>query len=237
MRHLVMGCGEVGAALVEVLGCDGYDPQKGHKLPAGWQGGLLHICFPYAERDSFHNAVRGYQGVFKPDFTVIHSTVPIGTCDALDAHHSPVRGRHPHLATSLRHFVKYVGGPQAELLCAEFQKFGMDARPCPSARDTEAGKLIDLMQFASSILIEKEIHGFCEENGLNFDLVYGQFNATYNAGYLAMGMTEFIRPTLKHTEGPIGGHCVAQNMKWLPMESARRVLSENAALSMELPAC
>lgn len=229
MKHLVVGCGEVGKALMEVLQCPGYDPQAGYvHTDVGCD--VLNVCIPYSE--NFIRFVHDYQRLCRPTFVVIHSTVPIGTSDSLQAHHSPIRGKHPHLASSIRTFRKYVGGPSAQILCEEFSRFGIEAIACPSARDTEAGKLLDLMQYGASVLLEKEIHEFCEKNGLDFDIAYRHFNETYNAGYAAMGDEQFIRPVLRHQEGPIGGHCVAQNMKWVDSDTARDIISVQEQLSV-----
>lgn len=228
MKHLVVGCGEVGKALMEVLSCDGHDPAKLLCVNPG-QFDMLHICIPYSER--FIEAVRAAQSTFQPMFTVIHSTVPIGTSDKLSAHHSPIRGRHPHLAESIRTFQKYVGGPDAVSIANEFSKWGIPAVACSSARDTEAGKLIDLMQFGHAVLLEKAIHEFCELNQLDYDLVYRHFNQSYNQGYSEMDAPHVQRPVLTHVDGPIGGHCVVQNMKWLDMPQAKDIITANDALA------
>jgi len=221
VKHLVIGCGEVGQALMDVLDCSGYDPKKGYNDRPSLQPDIIHICIPYCER--FSGSVHGYQSWLKPQFTVIHSTVPIGTCDSLDSHHSPIRGRHPHLATSIRTFRKYIGGPESEIIRDEFIRHDIPATACRSARDTEAGKLMDLMQFGQSILLEKAIYQFCDEYQLSFELVYSQFNKSYNAGYGAMECPQYQRPILEHMEGPIGGHCIVDSMAWLDMKEARDI--------------
>jgi hypothetical protein len=242
MKHLVIGCGEVGKALMEVLNCEGHDPQKGYDRMDAGPVDMLHICIPYSETRPeglsenvvwlpFKDWVREYQAWFKPTFTVIHSTVPIGTSDELGAHHSPIRGRHPHLAASIRTFRKYVAGPEADLIAGELGTFGIPMMSCSSARDTEAGKLIDLMQFGQAVLLEKSIHAFCEFNNLNFDLVYTHFNKSYNLGYAEIGEPQFHRPVLEHVDGPIGGHCVVQNMKWLDSPEAHEITISNEFLS------
>ncbi len=234
MNHIVVGCGEVGQALMRVLQCEGHDPGRHIEAPSAFKWDILHVCFPFVDCESFHSAVRDYQERFIPMFTVIHSTVPIGTSDALGAHHSPVRGRHPHLEQSLKTFVKYVGGAQAAEICDEFRNFGIPACWHLSARVTEAGKLIDLMQFGAAVLIEKEIHEFCERDGLDFNVIYRQFNETYNAGYQALGSSQFTRPILDHQDGPIGGHCVVENMKHLELPTAATIQQANAQLAQSV---
>ncbi len=226
IKHLVVGCGEVGKALMKVLNALGHDPNAGFICPNGTTCEYLHICIPYGE--DFKRSVKTYESWFLPEYTIIHSTVPIGTSEDLNAHHSPIRGKHPDLAESIRTFVKYVAGVNATDICYELQRFGIDAKPCKYTRDTEAAKLLDLMQYANSILIEKEIHAFCETHDLDFDLVYGEFNKTYNRGYQSMGEPHLIRPILKHRTGPIGGHCVVQNMKHLSTPTAAKVIESQS---------
>lgn len=223
MKHLVVGCGEVGRALMSVLDAPGHDPFAG--LTASGECELLHVCIPYSER--FSDYVIEYRKLFNAKIVVIHSTVPIGTSDLLNANHSPIRGRHPNLAESIRSFVKYVGGPDALQISIELSVCGISCVVVNSARDTEAGKLLDLMQFAASIALEKEIHEFCERNGLDFAIVYRDFNQTYNYGYSKIGDVNFVRPVLDHIPGPIGGHCVVQNMKHIESETAARILHMN----------
>lgn len=243
MRHIVIGCGEVGRALMEVLQCDGHDPQKGLSQLDSGPYDVMHVCMPYSEGPRpasisenivwkpFCESVVDYQNWFKPRFTVIHSTVPIGTSDRLGASHSPVRGRHPYLAESLKTFVKYVGGRDSGAVALLLQDFGIPAVPVPNARDCEAAKLFDLMQFGSAILLEKEIHRYCSDRGLSFDIVYSEFNRSYTDGYAAMGEPQHCRPSLEHRPGPILGHCVVQNMPLLDSPTARQIIETNRWLA------
>lgn len=228
MRHLVIGLGEVGNALRSILNCDGYDPKVGTwGLQETYD--MIHICFPFSKE--FLEQVREYIRQFKPMYTVVHSTVPIGTCSQLSATHSPVRGKHPDLEKSMRTFVKYVSGDNAKLVAIQLSLHGIPAQPLTLDSDTtEAAKLIDLMQYGVSILLEKEIHKFCEEHALDFDTVYTEFNHTYNDGYRDLGLHQFTRPVLEHTDGPIGGHCVVPMMSLLPMESAWKIIQDNKKL-------
>jgi hypothetical protein len=207
---VIAGMGEVGKALCAVLSpahniyTD--DISYLHHVALPQQVDVLHICFPWS--DKFMAAVREYEARCHPSYMVIHSTVPIGTADKLGAHHSPVRGNHPRLAESLRTFTTYLA-PDAPFLCQYFEAAGMKVETVASARDTEAGKLFCLMSYAWSITLEKHIHQVCEEQALDFDVVYRQFTESYNAGYWDMGQGQLQRPVLEHKPGGIGGHCVA----------------------------
>ena len=234
MKHLVIGIGEIGASLRQILHCDGFDSFKKIKIgePAKQFYDVIHICFPYG--DTFKKDVKAYQELYLnptgESHTVIHSTVPIGTSDELGAIHSPVRGKHPHLSTSLMVFKKYVAGPGAQAMSKEFKKFDIPAVPIERQADTEAGKLLDLMQYGITILLNKEIKKFCDEHGIDFDIAYTHFNETYNKGYGFMNMPQFIRPNLKHMKGKIGGHCVVPTMAYLDTPSAKKIISDNETL-------
>lgn len=207
MRHLVIGAGEVGTALHAVL-------SRAHPTtirdiePVDVQAEVLHIAFPWS--DQFVAWVRRYEAEHGTSLTVIHSTVPVGICDPEGWVHSPVRGRHPDLADSLLTFVKHFGGSRADEAAKLFEDADVDVTVHPRAADTEAGKLWELVQFGVQVVVEKQIHTWCTDRGLDPDVVYRQFAEAYNAGYEALGDLRFIRPVLEHMPGPIGGHCIRQ---------------------------
>lgn len=223
MTHLVVGLGEVGKALQEIFGCEGIDKDKYSAMLPSY--GIMHICFPYSE--FFESEVKRYQELFKPKYVVVHSTVPIGTCEKLGVNHSPVRGRHPDLVKSLKTFMKYVGGPHHIYIAAEFVKVGIPSTIFSRARDCEALKLWDTTQYGAMITLEKEIYQFCQDNNVSFDKVYTMANKSYNDGYEEMGLPQVRRPVLDHQEGKIGGHCVVQNCRLLDSPTAKKILSDN----------
>lgn len=212
MQHVVIGAGEVGQAIAEVLRKgpnnavhlrDILDTPEG---PAG--ADILHICFPYGW--DFVADVRAYAEHYQPSLVIVHSTVPIGTTAELGsgAVHSPVTGKHPNLAQSILTFNKFFGGPRALEAAAIFDDCGVSTRCTRLAANTEAGKMWELAQYGINIVVEKAIHEYCEQQGLDFDIVYTEFAKNYNSGYSQLGDTQFVRPILKHVPGPIGGHCV-----------------------------
>lgn len=211
MKHLVIGLGEVGSAIQKVLECDGYDINGG--LPGVEQYDILHICFPYSE--GFVGYVKAYIETFKPDLVVVHSSVPVGTCDPQGWVHSPVRGVHPNLEQGVRTFVKYFGGESAEVAAESFKRMGVTCIVTERAKTTEALKLWDTTAYGIMILLEKEVHAWCVRNNVDFLLSYTEATKTYNEGYAALGRPEVARPYLKHIPGPIGGHCVIPNAELL----------------------
>jgi hypothetical protein len=227
--HVIIGYGEVGEALHKIFPSAEVDDIPKNKLAAKQQYSVMHICFPYVDKH-FVTYVRAYQNKFKPHITIIHSSVPIGTSDSLAAVHSPVRGVHPNIEEGIRTFVKFFGGMKAMEAARIFERKGIKTQVIRDSRTTEALKLWDTTQYGVMILLEKEIHKFCRINGLDFEVIYGIANATYNDGYARLGMQHVIRPALMHKDGKIGGHCVVENAHLLNTPSAKRIIKENSQL-------
>lgn len=215
-QHLIIGMGEVGQALNEVLGgwCSYIDSKKSNLHSNGYK--YIHICIPYSR--NFNKTVRAYKQWHSKALIIVHSSVPVGTCDKLGVVHSPIRGVHPHLAEGIRTFVKYFGGKDAKKAAKIFSDLGIKTKVYPEARTTEALKLWDTTQYGRLIMLEKEIYKWCQKHKIDFDAVYTDANQTYNEGYTKLGMSHVVRPILKHMEGPIGGHCVLPNAKLLDIK-------------------
>lgn len=207
MTHLVVGAGEVGTAVAAVL-ARAHTTVLRDVEPVDVTAEVLHVCIPWSDR--FVAEVQRYQAEHGAGLVLVHSTVPVGTCDPHGWVHSPVRGRHPELFTSLLTFVKHFGGTRAADAAKLFEAAGCDVTFHAWAVETEAGKLWELVQFGLQVQIEQQIHQWCERNSINADVVYRQFAEAYNDGYIAMGLPQFVRPVLEHQPGPIGGHCVRQ---------------------------
>lgn len=208
-KNLIVGYGEVGKAIHSIIGGGVHDPSQEKKYV-----GLcdeMHVCFPYFE--GFEYAVREYEQAFKPQLVVIHSTVPVGTTEALKAVHSPIRGVHPNLEDGVRTMVKYFGGVRAKEASKQFEKHGIDTKCYEDSRLTEAGKLWSTTQYGVFIMLNKYIKWYCEEFDLDFDVIYKEFNESYNVGYAKLGRTNVQRPSLEYMEGEIGGHCVMPNIE------------------------
>ena len=211
MKHLIVGFGEVGKAIYHILGK--MTPYVDHNKST-WDGkfvDVVHICIPYS--DKFIHEVETYKSV--SNLVIVHSSVPVGTCDALKVVHSPIRGVHPNLEKGIRTFVKYFGGKDAYKASTIFKKLRIKTRCFKESRTTEALKLWDTSQYGRLIMLEKEIYKWCQDNKLNFKNIYTLANKDYNEGYTKLGMPYVVRPYLYHKEGPIGGHCVLPNAKLL----------------------
>lgn len=209
----MVGAGEVGRALHDVLSDSGEEIAIRDLDAVAGVFDVLHICFPWSV--TFVEAVAGYVAEHDADLVVVHSTVPVGTCDRRGWVHSPVRGRHPDLAAGLRRFTKHFGGDRAPEAAKCFDAMQIPTMLHSRARDTEAGKLWELVQYGVQIQVEKAIHAWCEDNDVDFGVTYTAMAQTYNEGWEQVGHPEFVRPVLEHMPGPIGGHCVRENARLL----------------------
>lgn len=227
-KHLVVGLGEVGMALVKVFKCDGEDKFKDIEASERTYK-FLHIAFPYKD-ETFIDEVKRYQDKYSPTYTIIHSTVPLGTSDKCNALHSPIRGVHPHIADSILTFKKFLGGNECFEVAQEFKKFRVDCLCTRDARNTEAMKLWDTTMYGDFIVLNKEVHDYCKRHNLDFNIVYSLACETYNDGYTKMLRPEVMRPYLAYMEGKIGGHCVLENARLLNSKTANRILEENDLL-------
>jgi UDP-N-acetyl-D-mannosaminuronate dehydrogenase len=225
MKDLVIGRGEVGTALAEVLKCEAWDITD--STPLGTCD-TLHIAFPYSKL--FVADVGQYVKYAKPAVTIIHSTVPVGTSRKCGAVHSPIHGKHPNLAEGIRTFTKYVGAVDDlsyGLACKALMRHGITVQCVSSPEASELSKLLCTTQYGLNIIVAKEVRRLCEQYKVPFEEVYG-WNRHYNAGYMALGMPQVCRPVLKATDGPIGGHCVVNNAKLLDSWLTETLLERNA---------
>jgi hypothetical protein len=212
MKTLIIGNGEIGRSLGAVLD-EKYLVFIRDLEEIEVEGiEVLHICFPYGEY--FIKQVIEYKEQYKPTYTIIHSTVPVGTSAKCGAYHSPVRGIHPNLKTALKTFVKYLA-PRDEILANYFNGAGINIEQVEKTESTELAKILSTTKYGIDILFNKEAHRLCEESGADFEMVYTHWTETYNQGYTKLGQPQFVRPVLKYIEGKIGGHCVIQNCKLL----------------------
>ena len=200
-----MGAGQVGTAVATVL-------SRAHPTvlrdvdPVDVEADVLDVCIPW--QPGFVDIVAGYAIEHQARLVVVHSTVPAGTCDEQGWVHSPIRGRHPDLEEGVATFVKHFGGAGAAEAALEWKEVGVPTAVHPRAAECEAGKLWELVQFGVQVRVEKAIHAWCDEHGLDPEVVYTSFAHTYNQGYEQLGASHFVRPVLRHVPGEIGGHCV-----------------------------
>lgn len=208
LKTLIIGYGQIGKALEEVL--EYYNPECLDKKEGFKQSfDIMHICFPYSE--TFIDDVKEYQKTYTPKFTIIHSTVPIGTCRQLNAIHSPVVGIHPHLAKSIKTFTKFLAGEQASEVANYFRTAGCKVYLFDKQETTELLKLSQTTYYALTIEYYKDLKRQCDKLGLSYSEVMTIPAMDYNRGYEQLGMPEIKIPLLIPIMTKQGGHCTIPN--------------------------
>ena len=210
---VVVGLGEVGRPLQQLLS-ESYKVTGVDIAPPSrtlGQVDVLHICFPFEIRDFVGETAR-YIELFRPNLTVINSTVGVGTTRAVAQRtgaavtHSPVRGKHTRMLEELRRYAKFVGGinPTSGKRAAEhFGAAGISTKILASPEATELAKLTETTYFGLMIAWAQEVERYCDLSGQSYEEVVSFYDEI-----------SFF-PTTKYFPGIIGGHCVMPNIKIL----------------------
>lgn len=209
---LVVGLGEVGKPLMEVLERH-FDVVGIDIEPVEFHGDceVLHICIPFQIYD-FVGACVAYINKYQPWLTVINSTVAPGTTSAIFEEtgrpiaYSPVRGKHHKMNEELLHYVKFIGGitPESSQKAAEhFQSIGINTKILSSPEAVELAKLTETTYFGFLIAWAQEVERYCDQLSLNYDEIASFYE---EIKYL---------PPVKFFPGVIGGHCVMPNISIL----------------------
>jgi len=212
-KTLVVGLGEVGGALAEVL--ERTHPVLRHDIERREFSdpiGVMHICIPFVSRAQFEPLAIEYIRRFKPELTIINSTVLPGTTRSISEKtasavvYSPVRGKHVKMAKDLLHYFKFVAASEeewAEKAAAHFQEHGMKTRKLEKPETLEVAKLGETTYFGVIIAWAQEFNRYVQRAGGDYEEA-----------------TEFFEevaflPRQRYFPGFIGGHCVIPNINLL----------------------
>jgi hypothetical protein len=233
---LIVGLGEVGAALAEVI--ERHSPVLRHDIePREFDApiGVMHICIPFHSSAEFENAVCGYVERFDPALTIINSTILPGTTNALARRtgkpvaYSPVRGKHVRMAQDLLRYVKYVAAENDEAVAyaqRHFERAGMKTRRMNRPETLELAKLAETTYFGVQIAFAQDLDRYARRVGADYEEAINFFEEV-----------AFL-PRTRYFPGIIGGHCVLPNIQLLrkvgdsPMLNA--ILESNSLRASEL---
>src|SRR3989338_6334328 len=202
----ILGYGEVGRAIAKFYT---HPAIKSRTRDDGLTDiDVLHICIPYS--NDFVKTVKKAIRTAKPNITIIHSTVAVGTTRKIGGMvvHSPVRGVPPHLFEGIQTFVKFIGADNkiaARRAEHHLKSLGLRTKVFSPSKTTELGKLLDTTYYGLCIAFHGEMQRFCTQHGVPFDDAVTEFNRTYNAGHKKLGMEHVIRPVLRPPNPAIGG--------------------------------
>jgi acetyltransferase-like isoleucine patch superfamily enzyme len=227
-KAIVIGLGETGLPLYEVLrDAYGEEVQGWDKRLANWPDSVLHekyeflnICIGYSQE--FIHIVNEYQKRFEPKFTIIHSTVPVGTTAKLNnAVHSPILGRHTKMKEDILHYRKWVGGALSDEVADMFRGAGLVAAVVPTSQETELLKLMCLAKYGMSIAFANFQKSVLEEYGIPYKHAI-LWDMDYNQWVDAI----LRRPLIAEPNGTIGGHCVIPGTRLLNEQHPNPILEE-----------
>jgi UDP-N-acetyl-D-mannosaminuronate dehydrogenase len=218
---VVLGLGEVGRPLLEVLGRA--HRVEGIDVPPRDVGGrvdFMHVCYP-AEIADFVGTTEGYVRRYAPDVVIIHSTVPVGMTARVQERvaapvvHSPVRGKHVRMVSELTRYVKFVGTADdavAARVERYFQAAGMRTKRLSSPDATELAKLAETTYLGLLIAFAQDVDRMARETGVDYDELASFYEEI-----------EYL-PQVRFFPGVIGGHCVIPNIKLLRQQFDSRLL-------------
>ncbi|HVA40178.1 MAG TPA: hypothetical protein VNF49_05900 [Candidatus Binataceae bacterium] len=216
MEHgetLIVGLGEVGAALAEVI--ERRSPVLRHDIePRAFDApiGVMHVCIPFLSSAQFEAAVCGYVERFDPALTIVNSTVLPGTTSALARRtgkpiaYSPVRGKHVRMAEDLLRYVKFVAAAEDEVAARaqrHFEGAGMKSRRMNKPETLELAKLAETTYFGVQIAFAQDLDRYARRLGADYEEAIDFFEEV-----------AFL-PRTRYFPGVIGGHCVIPNIQLL----------------------
>lgn len=219
-KHLVIGLGQIGRAVRDVLsskyGVDGLDLKIGVGSILD-QYDVLHICFPYSE--GFQYNVHHYIKKYEPKLVIVYSTTQVGTCNGIGPGvvHSPVEGKHPNLAKSIRLFTRWIGcasDDAREAAVDIWRPLVRGVRMVDDSSHTELLKLRSTSKYAINIAWTQYEKECTDMVGMDFELVK-EFDQDYNSLYEKLGYDDVKRYILDPPNNKIGGHCLVPNAKLL----------------------
>lgn len=235
-RTLVVGLGEVGAALADIL--DRNEAVLRHDLERVKIAdpiGVMHLCIPFQSPHQFETVALGYIERFQPALTIINSTVLPGTTRSIAQKsgtaiaYSPVRGKHVRMQEDLMRYFKYVAAPDRAVAAsaqAHFQAAGMKTRRMTEVESLELAKLAETTYFGVCIAFAQEMNRYAERVGGDYSEAIEFFDEV-----------DFL-PRQRYFPGFIGGHCVIPNIKLLlqvaPSAALEAILDSNERRANEL---
>lgn len=234
MKSLVIGSGEIGRSLYNVLKKAHVvhirDKKEPKRLPK--QFDVLHICIPASKQ--FKGIVNEYIKQYEPSLVIIHSTVAPGTTRSLGENvvHSPVHGKHPHLEVGIKTFGKYVGGinkKKVDEAVVYLRHAQINAIAVDSPETSELSKILCTTYLTTVVTFMQEAKRMCDKHDADFDHVYTIWNGLYNFGSQRLGKNHLIRPVLEFIPGATGGHCCLPNLELIKGEPLAKFLKKRNA--------
>ena len=208
MKDIVIGGGEIGSAIAELLPLpvEVRDIDIEKRIFAGGLCEILHVCIPWT--DSFHQDIVDVTRAEVPEFVMVHSTVPRGTTKKLQESigcpivYSPILGRHETMLQDLKYYVKFYSSYKqfdTDKLLDRFEMITEIKNP----ETLELAKVVETTYIGLLICFRKCV----DDIAMDEDVWCLSQEANRKHG---------DRPILYNDHKPIGGHCIMQNLDLLP---------------------
>jgi len=208
---IVVGQGEIGKPLRTILSrtyhCIGVDIEP---VEVAASCSTMHICYPYQIPD-FVDTTVAYIRKYKPELTIIHSTVVPGTTrrvfeeSGTKLAYSPARGKHVRMEEDLLRYKKFVAGIDDISSIRALEHLETAGFCTDRFRTPEIGELAKLIETTwLGILIgwAQDVERFAE----SYDASFEEVNAFIQE-------IDFLPSHI--FPGWIGGHCVMPNIELL----------------------
>jgi len=223
MTDLIVGMGEVGSTLyalfasrgIDVMGAD-LDESKSRNFKALPNYEVLHICLPY--NTSFIKAVLDWCDRAKPDYCIIHSTMPVGTCRIIQQMVtprpivcSPTLGIHSRFLDDLMRYTKHFAVEQ-EGLNNSFTIMDVMRKRFPQVKRFSTFETCEL----AKILCDTSYYGILIAYRKAADKIARKHKVDPDEMWtFAEQIQEFLnnRPIMYDDGKSIGGHCVLPNLE------------------------
>jgi UDP-N-acetyl-D-mannosaminuronate dehydrogenase len=208
---IVAGVGEVGGPLLQILGrtyeCAGVDiAPMDIKAPCS----VLHVCYPFPI-PNFVGTTISYINKYRPELTIINSTVQVGTTRKIQEQvdspvaYSPVRGKHAKMVEEMLRYRKFVAGCDPGSTDQAVQHFSRAGFEVATFRTPEIGELSKLQETTwLGMLI-----GWAQEA----ERMAVECGASYEEVNAFIKEIDFLPSHV--FPGRIGGHCVMSNIALL----------------------
>ncbi len=233
MTDIILGMGEVGSTLFELLTERGFDcvgidvdKSKTKNLELNKNPQILHVCLP-GESTEFENMVlekvkenQSLQAV------IIHSTVKPGTTKSIQdktdipVFYSPVRGVHSRFLEDLKRYTKFVACDCKidENIKLEIENRFKKIQWMSNAKTAELAKiLVDTTYYGWLINYAQMTKMICEKEGVDFDEMW-KFSDE---------IQEFLGNRPKMFPGIIGGHCLIPNLDLIDYDELKTIKDLN----------
>lgn len=228
IKSLIIGMGEVGTALYNVLNpiydVHTFDVKNPDNVLPEKDVYIMHVCIRYSEE--FVRIVHEYRRRCDPHIINVCTTVPPGTCRELGLNvvHSTTRGLHPNLEDGLRKIKKHIGGDCAREVAEYFSVAGVKCVTHRLADTTELAHLLNNAAYGINLMFADEMARLCRIYGVDYYEAVQKYTETNNEGFAALDNATKQRMILTPPNGRIGGHCVKASAQLIPEEQRTPML-------------